>query len=185
MKKTAVIIITFLTLSLFYNCTYVKNKMSGKQVYAAPLNQFPYPISNLEKGTQLKLIALAFGEETDKDHTYYYQFLTINQSNGDTVRVLAPIISVGPENTYTSPSLYNHDKGIETATFIPKDSSFDFKINAIASPERLETDPNAFDKMQSKSNAEEMVLLVKGVPLFENSHYKTVIGALHFDEQPW
>lgn len=185
MKITASITIALLTLSLFYNCTYIKNKVSGRQVYAAPLNKFPYPISNLKEGTPLKLIALAFGEETDKDHTYYYQFLTINQSNGDTVRVLAPLISVGPENTYTSPSLYNHDKGIETATFIPKDSSFYLKINFLASPEKLEADPNAFDKMQGKSNAEEMVLMVKGVPLFESSHYKTVIGALHFDEQPW
>lgn len=185
MKTTATITIGLLTMSLFHNCTYIKSKFSDKHIYLTPLNRFPYPISQLEKGTSLKLIAVAFGSESDSEHTYYYQFLGINQSSGDTLRILAPIISVGKENTYTSPKLYNHDKGVETATFEPKDSSFDLKINLVASPEKLEADPNAFDKMQKKSNADEMVLMVRGVPLFENSHYKTVVGALHFDEQPW
>jgi hypothetical protein len=176
--------IAFFIMQLLSNCTS-KTAEHTKELYLTPLNEIPFQISELEKGTTLKLIAFSGGNQTDKEHTYYHQFITINQSTGDTIRVLAPLISVGEQNTYTTPLEYNHDKGIETARFEAKDSSFDFKINAFAGADNLTTDPGAFDKLQKKSDAAELVVMVRGVPLFGNTHYKTVIGVLHFDEQPW
>lgn len=183
MKTLKTIALAILTMSFFHNCTYVKNKMNGRDIYVIPLNRYPDPISHLEKGTPLRLIAFAFGNESDKDHTYYHQFLAINQTTGDTIRVLTQLISVGADNTYTTPTLYNHDKGIETATFVPKDSSFDMLMNINALGDKPDT--SALNKLQEKNNAADMVVMVKGVRLFENSHYKTVVGALHFDDQPW
>lgn len=185
MKAIKTISIALLTIALFQSCTYIKNKMNSNNVYTIPLNRYPYPISQLEKGTPLKLIAFAFGEESDKEHTYYYQFLAVNQSTGDTLRVLTPLINVGEENTYTTPTLYNHDKGIETATFIPKDSTFNMLMNLSNMGEKIMTDSSGIDQLFKKSNATEMVVMVKNVPLFERPHYKSVIGALHFDQQPW
>jgi hypothetical protein len=177
--------ITVFAVSLLSNCSSKRSGNHTEERYFTPLDEIPFRISPLEKGTTLKLIAFSGGNQTDNEHTYYHQFIAINEFSGDTIRVLTPLISVGQENIYTTPLQYNHDKGIETASFEPRDSSFYFKINAFAMGDKLTTDSTTFDKMQKKSDADEMVVMVKKVPLFENTHYKTVIGALHFDEQPW
>lgn len=185
MKRLTTILFIALAISLLTNCSSNSNGSHSKGVYLTPLNEIPFPISTLEKGTPLKLIAFTGGNQSDKKHTYYYQFIAINQSSGDTVRVLVPLISVGEENIYTTPLQYDHDKGIEAATFEPKDSSFDMKINAFAFGDTPPAHGDEIDKMQQKSSAAELVVMVKKIPLFENPRYKTVIGALHFDERPW
>jgi hypothetical protein len=178
-------LITAFLILFFSGCVSKRADNNTQDLSLLSVKQIPFHISTLEKGTPLKIIAFSGGKQSDKEHTYYNQFITVNQSTGDTIRVLAPLISVGEENIYTTPVQYNHDKGIEMATFEPKDSSFDFKINAFAAGEQSPADGKAFEKLQEKSNAEETVFMVKGIPLFESNRYKTVIGALHFNEQPW
>lgn len=185
MKRLNKILFAALAISLLSDCSSNITGSHSEEVYLTPLSEIPFSISTLEKGTPLKLIAFAGGNQSDKEHTYYYPFIAINESSGDTIRILAPLISVGEENIYTTPLQYNHDKGIETATFEPKDSSFDMKINVFAFGDTPPTNGEQIDKMRQKSNAAEMVVMVKKVSLFENPRYKTVIGALHFDEQPW
>ena len=59
------------------------------------------------------------------------------------------------------------------------------KINAFDFGDTPPAIGEDIEKMRQKSSAAELEVMVKKVPLFENTHYRTVIGALHFVRQPW
>jgi hypothetical protein len=164
------------------------NKSNTGEIYFIPFKDAPFSISNIDSGTQVKLIAFSDGQESSKDATYYPQFIGVT-STGDTVRVLSPLITVGPDNTFTSPFMFDHTKGIDVATVQPKDSSVDMLINVYAHTSDIEKNSkqgtDLTKVLRQRSNAQEMIVMVKGVAYFENMNYKTAIGILHFDEQPW
>lgn len=71
MNKLIQTTITALTISLLSNCSSRSNGNGthSEGIYLTTLNEVPYRISTLEKGTPLKLIAFAGGNQNDKEWT--------------------------------------------------------------------------------------------------------------------
>lgn len=170
------------------NCKSHTSANNIADLYYISMKDCPFSFSSVDSGTQIRIIAFSGGEESTPETTFYDQFIGVTNTQ-DTIRILTPLISTGEQNTWTTPTLYNPDKGIETATIQPKDSSFDFAINLYAQSKANGESPiktgEDYGKLQQKSNANEKIVMAKNISLFESPHYKTVIGALHFDEVPW
>ena len=177
------LLLTLITLAfLFANCKPGNGNTADS--YFVPLKDVPFNISTIDSGTQIKLIAFSGGSESNKEAVYYPQFIGVT-NEGYTIRVFTPLISTGPTNTYTTPFLFDHKKGVDLATIQPKDSSTDVSINLYTHTKELNGDASELGKLLKKSDAPEMAVMIKGVSLFESKSYKTVIGVLHFDEVPW
>ena len=182
MKFILIIAMFFLLL----NCTTNSNS-STDDIYFLPLQDCPFNISSIDSGTQIRIIAFSGGEESNEEITYYPQFIGVTKTS-DTIRVFTPLISTQVGNIYSSPLLYNYDKGIDVATIQPKSSSLSTAINLFAHSKEFENSniKNAEDYERiSKKTTDEKLVMVRGISIFENPRYKTVIGALHFDEVPW
>jgi hypothetical protein len=169
------------------NCKSHTSANNTADLYYISMKDCRFSFSSIDSGTQIRIIAFSGGEESTKETTFYDQFIGVTNTQ-DTIRI-TPLISTGEQNTWTTPTLYNHDKGIETATIQPQNSSFYFGINLLAQSKTNGESPittgDDYDKLQQKSSADEKIVMVKNIPLFESSRYKTVVGALHFDEVPW
>ena len=54
------------------------------------LKDFPYKLTDIKDGTEIELMSFSGGDvKNEKNKIYYKQFIGINKSNGDTVRILA------------------------------------------------------------------------------------------------
>lgn len=156
--------------------------------YILPLEKLPFTLSKPDSSMDIRLIAFSGGRESTPEETYYDQFIGVT-GQGDTVRILTPLISTGAEHTWTSPLLFNIDKGIERARYEPADSAMNVGIHLLTGSEEVEKDSinraDHFDKMKQKSRAKEWVVMVRNVSLFETVRFKTYAGTLHFDQRPW
>ena len=54
-----------------------------------PLEECHFDMTTVEHGTNFNILAYSGGKECTKDTKYYYQFIGINQSTQDTMRILS------------------------------------------------------------------------------------------------
>ena len=156
-----------------------------------PLEDYEYTPATITPGSAIELLAFSGGKRSDENNLYYYQFVGIDKSKGDTIKILLPVISVdeaeGIETkTYTTPLQFNSDKGITTAYFeqLPSDTA----LNLINGTEANSGGEISTEKIQAmldgKSHQKPYVVLNKSIDLFQRD-YKAVIGVLNFKQIPW
>ena len=173
---------------LLLNCH--SNKESLEHFEYFPLKDLNYTPANITSRTEIELLAFSGGEQSDENTIYYYQFIGIDKSTGDTVRIISALItadeSAGIENkTYATPLQYDPDKGITTAEFEPLDSTqrLAAQFNAAAENEGL-IEEKVKDIVEGRSNKKELVVGNKNIDLFQRN-YKAAIGVLNFKKMPW
>ena len=180
-----------ITLFLLTACMGGSNKAEQSYEYI-PLSKFTIDSNAIASGSAIQILAYSGGEESKKEKINYFQFIVVNKRSGDTVRVLTAIINVPGESdkgTYTSPILFDGDKGVFEATFELKDSTQNMVTNLSALLGEKDHDMEAMKKIvadtSNNASGEEWVVVNKSIPIFENSKYKTTIGILKFSSVPW
>jgi hypothetical protein len=152
------------------------------------LKEFQDTVVSLPSGTAISILACSGGDVgKGNDELHYCQFIGINQTTGDTIRILAAAINVeeasmGGKHVLTPSTTYDFDKGIRDATFkVPTD---DDQMMIKMMPE-MQAD-NAAENVGAKKDDEvkEYVMIPEGVPFFTR-HFKTAVGILSFAQQPW
>ena len=58
------------------------------------LEDFKYSQAAIEEGTEIQILSFSGGKDCTPEESYYYQFIGINLSTNDTVRILAPCQNV-------------------------------------------------------------------------------------------
>lgn len=155
-----------------------------------PLKEFADPITEISSGSAISLLAYSGGGEGKKgDGLYYSQFIGIDKTTGDTVRVLAAVISVenGGEDgkTVLTPApMYDFDKGMRDATFRVPTENDKLLISMMPALQGEAPDPAKLNSTAQDTTVNEYVLIPQGQPFFSR-HYKTVVGILSFKDQPW
>src|SRR6185369_11747645 len=128
--------------------------------------------------------------DDDKDNAYYYQFIGINSRNGDTVRILTPLISFpSPENptqkTFTMPTMINGSKQISEATYNLTDSNSNLMLQVSMNPEQGKiSNSEELASLMHGMKMKQWVVVNKSMSIFEDPSYPTAIGILHFSEKP-
>lgn len=156
-----------------------------------PLSEYKIDSANIKPDAEVRIIGFSGGDNSEKDHVNYFQFLVIEKESGDTVRILAPLILIAKEagvenDTYTPPSQFDSSKGIFDAVYVLKDSTQNMMVNVASSPMENEKDIEAIrDKLSNTVHGKEFVVVNKSIPDFENPAYKTAIGILKFKKTPW
>ncbi len=184
-------IAVFITVFFTTGCHYLHHEEKQDFEYI-PLNDYNYTPAKVDAGTAMRVIGWSGGKDSDKDNIYYCQFITINSSNGDTVRVLASLISFdSPENgevhtIHTTSAIYDGRKEITDAVFVPEDSTSTLLLNT---PVDFETDKKDQQNVDAdnlyKIKRPRLLSINKSLPMLQTPSYKTVIGVLNFKEQPW
>ena len=155
-----------------------------------PLEQYEYKQAGIQPGTEVELLAFSGGKEGDENSVYYYQFIVLDKANGDTLRILTPLISVEepdlPNKTYTTPLLYDPEKGITNAFYERMDST----QNLLLQVEKFTKSGGSLDSVDINSmmkmvDKKQFVVINKSMPEFENPNYRTAIGVLNFKGMPW
>jgi len=54
------------------------------------LEEFRYSEATIKEGTKIKILSFSGGKDCSPEETYYFQFIGVNQSTMDTVRILSP-----------------------------------------------------------------------------------------------
>jgi len=188
MKKITVAVLIALIICSFPGCR------SRQEFEFVPLKEYQYEQADIQPGTEVKLIAFSGGKSDDEKNAYYYQFIVRNKTTGDTVRILAPLISFdetsGSANKiYTTPLQYSLEKGITDASFQLKDSSHNLLLNTERLEELAKSDNMdssiAFGTLTNEINKNELVVVNRSISLFKDARFKTAIGILHFKEMTW
>lgn len=156
-----------------------------------PLEEFGDSVTEMPSGTAIELLAYSGGDVDKKgDGVNYCQFIGVDKTTGDTVRVLATVISVengGDDGkpVLTDATMYDFDKGIRDATFrVPTDN--DKLMIAMLPAEHAGGKPDLpkINERLQDIKVKGYVLIPQGQPFFSR-HYKTVVGILSFKDQPW
>ncbi|HEY4149975.1 MAG TPA: hypothetical protein VGM41_13645 [Chitinophagaceae bacterium] len=183
----AVFIIAFFTTG----CHYLHHQ-EKQDIQYIPLSDYKYTPAKVDAGTAMRVIAYSGGKDSDKDNIYYCQFITINSLNGDTVRVLASLISFdSPDNgevhtVHTTSAIYDGRKEITDAVFVPEDSTSTLILNTPVDLENDKKDLHNFNPDDLyKIKRPQLVAINKSLPMLQTPSYKTIVGVLHFKDQPW
>lgn len=152
-----------------------------------PLDDYEYQHTEIATGEVIDLIAFSGGPADDEDNIYYYQFIGIRTSTGDTVKILSPLISVPgeteKERIHTTPLQFNADKNITYGTYRPMDSAHVILLEhdrlAKMGEGIVNADPGSFDKITQKQT---VVLINEG--WFRN-RYPAAVGIIDFDGVVW
>jgi hypothetical protein len=188
MKKLPAAFIAFLFIMSFLRC---RAKQAFEYVL---LEQYQFEPATIRPGTEVKLLAFSGGRRNDKLFIYYYQFIVRDKETGDTLRILAPLISIdestGLENKiYTTPLQYSIEKGITDAFYEPKDSTHNLALQTEEWEELAKTSTGdsayTLERPLYQITRTQLVVVNKSFPMFENRHYKSAIGILNFKEMPW
>ena len=156
-----------------------------------PLADLKYKPADISTGTEVEILANLDGPKDNGDTVYYYQFIVLNKTNGDTVRILCPEITVDEEagidgKTSTSPLLYDMSKGITTASFELIDSSKSLLLNGENMDKMINTNDSAtINHLLSPSNAIKIVVFDKNDSDKRIFRFKTAVGVLNFKKIPW
>jgi hypothetical protein len=183
-------LLSLAALLLFARCGQEHQEGSFSAHYKhQPLKEFQDTLVNLPSGTSIRILAYSggdMGKETDELH--YCQFIGINQTTGDTVRILTAAINVEKASTdgksvLTPSTTYDFDKGVMDATFKVPTENDEMMIKMMP---QLQGDNNVPKNIgENKDDAvKDYVMIPEGVPFFIR-HYKTAIGILSFNQQPW
>jgi len=153
-----------------------------------PLKEFDGMVASIPTGTAIRILAYSGGDVAKQsDELYYYQFIGIDQTTGDTVRILTAAINVEDATTGGKPALtpaatYDFDKGITAATFKVPTEDDQMIIKMMPGLQGGNPAEKGSDKLATP--VKEYVMIPEGVPFFTR-HFKTVAGILSFRQQPW
>jgi len=183
------LLLSLTTLVVFARCGQGHREGSFSANYKhQSLKEFPDTVVNLPSGTAIRILAFSGGDVAKKsDELYYCQFIGINQTTGDTVRILAAAINVEEASTDGKPvltpsSTYDFDKGITNATFKAPTEDDQMMIKMMPGLQGGNMAEKVGDKLDNAVN--EYVMIPESVPFFTR-HYRTAVGILSFTQQPW
>jgi hypothetical protein len=158
-----------------------------------PFDQYKFEQAEIEPGTAVKLLAYSGGKPSELDGIYYSQFIAVNETTGDTIRLLSTLVSVPGDATtsgkvYSPTHMFDGTKQITEAVFYPQDSSHQMPIKMLAvtksENETSETSKLLEDVMKDKISSKEFVVVNKSLEIFDNK-YKTAVAVLHFEQIHW
>lgn len=180
--------LSFFCIVVLASCHF-SNQVEHHYDYVA-LDDYQHIPTQLENGTPLRLIAFSGGKPSDKEQILYYQFIGVNEVNGDTLRILTPYISVKSDadtsKTYMTPLQYDGSNQVVDAYFYNMDSNMKFlmQVDIIEKAGNIDTAALAKSMDNTDVDGKQFVVINKSMDLFQRS-YKTAIGTLHFKEIPW
>jgi len=185
------LILLFCALAVFSACNQGHKAGSFAAQYTRqPLKEFSDPITEIPSGDVIELLAYSGGSEAKKgDGANYCQFIGIDKTSRDTVRVLATVISVenGGEDgkpVMTPATMYDFDKGIRDAIFKVPTADDKMMIAMMPGLQGGAPDVAKLNSAVQDTTLNGYVLIPEGQPFFTR-HYKTVVGILSFKDQPW
>ena len=163
------------------------SNLTGNDFRFIPLEEYESERVEIGREEVFDLIAFSGGPKDEDDNIYYYQFIGIQKSTGDTVKILAPFIST-PGDTdknhiHTTPLQYNPDKRITSATLRPLDSTHTFLLQHDYL-EKMRKNNEGIDPSVFTTITQKQIVVVNNVGLFRN-RYPAAVGILHFDGVPW
>lgn len=128
-------------------------------------------------------------EDKNSDGVDYCQFIGIDKSTADTVRILATVINVEDAGEDGKPVMtpatsYSIDKGIRDATFMVPTENDKRMIALLPTLHGGKPDVTKLSAAAEDTVVNGYVLIPRGQPFFTR-HYKTVVGILSFKQQPW
>ena len=150
--KLATTITSFLLIILFSSC-----RNSDPNFDYVELRDFKYQKALLATGTEIQILSFSGGKECSPKESYYYQFIGIDKSTGDTVRILAPCQKI---DLNLNPSVGSYTPWDSTESIINKELRQNGESNFISE--------NIF-VVFNKQNA-----------ILEKREFKTAIGSLSF-----
>lgn len=205
MKNVIILISCIIVIGLFSSCK--SNKLQDFEYI--PLAEYEHETNTIAPGTELELLAFSGGKKEEEGTVFYYQFLVLDKTTNDTLRILTPLISVdndgasgeaskipvirvdntngiGANVTYTTPMLYDPAKRITTAYFQIKDSSQNLILQTEDLVAKAEN-PADIDikKLMDTMDKKELVVVNKDMEEFSSKKYRAVVGILNFKRQPW
>jgi hypothetical protein len=188
MRKYLLIFFIGLMILTASNC---RTNITDDKYKYIELSKYKIDSISLKPGTELRILAYSGGRNNDKDNINYLQFIVINKQTGDTLRILAPLISIdksaGIDNlTYSPANAFDGPKGVYDAYYEPRDSTQNMMLNLVGTVNSSGTlDDNNAKDLSNPGKAKEWVAVNESIPIFENHSYKTTIGVLKFNKIPW
>jgi hypothetical protein len=179
-----------LCIFVFSHCSDKAGSEAGRFAIV-PLKDFKYAPAMLTSGTEIRILAFSGDNENTKEAVYYSQFIGIEKTSGDTLRILTAFISVDPNGSssntlFTTPVLFDGNKGVLDATFqIPNSNQqMILRMDLPGGGDAKDIGKKITASLQDTIAKKEYVIVQKDIALF-TGHYKTAIGILNFKEQPW
>jgi hypothetical protein len=191
MKKDFPLLALF-TAIIFSCCSGPGYAPGGTSFVYRSLHDLKYDAADLKSGTAVNILGFSSGQRQTKDTVFYSQFLVIDNTSGDTIRILTPMISIdnpAPDTTltYTMPMQYDMDKGVRNASFEPMDSTKNRVLNIqgnFSDGTMNNANKTGDEAFKADSSRVSLVIYDPGIPQFEKN-YKMAIGVLRFKDQPW
>jgi len=84
-----IVSLLFLAIISLFSC-----KSEDPNFRYVKLEEFRYSEATITKGTEIKILSFSGGKDCSPEESYYYQFIGVNLSTNDTLRILAPCQSV-------------------------------------------------------------------------------------------
>lgn len=192
MQAIRIIVVISIALSTIITACTGGAKGSEQSFEYVPLSQYTIDSNAIEPGTPVQIIGYSGGQVSSKNNTNYFQFIVLNKETADTVRVLAALINApgdSDKGIYTSPTMFDANKGVFDATFEPADSTQNLMLNVTSAVTGEDSDGQALPQINGDSvynqPANELVVVNKSLGIFEDKKYKTVVGVLKFSTKPW
>jgi hypothetical protein len=152
MYPNQIIILIFLAAISIFSC-----KSEDPNFRYVKLEDFKYSEATIKEGTEIQILSFSGGKACSPEESYYYQFIGIDLSTNDTVRILAPCQNVDVNAKPT------------TGTFTPWQ-----EIAGIIAKTLKENGEN--ELIAEKK----FVVFNKNQKDIEEREFKTVIGTLSF-----
>ena len=190
-QRIIIVLLSGLVFIACNNTTDTKAVSISEEFKYVPLAELRYDPADIAPGTEVEILANLDGPKNTGDTVFYYQFIVLNKANGDTVRILCPVITVDEEagieaKTSTTPLLFDISKGITTAVFEFIDSSKSLLLNGENLHRLVNTnDSKTIDHLLNPSNAIKIVVLDKKDSADRIFRFKTAVGILNFKKIPW
>ena len=143
-------------------------------------------------GTPVRLIAYSGGIDENEKEIYYHQFIGVDKTTNDTLRILTSFITFpapGSEKNKSARNvyLYSRTKRLTDAEIYPHDSIMVLLQNLSEkgySESEVKDIPTDIEPLTKEIKRKRFVVLNKDMDIFQRN-FKTVIGVLQFKEQPW
>jgi len=181
----------FASLIIFISVNCSSNK-DHPELEFIPFEKMNYKIDTAVQGTAVELIAYSGGKEQNEKQIYYSQFIGVDKKTNDTLRILTSLITCpgsvsGQSEDARTVYLYSGKKRLTDATIFPEDSTMILMQNLTGkaySDNGSKDIPEDVSSLMKSIERKRFVVLNNGMDIFQRD-FKTVIGVLHFNEQPW
>ena len=173
------------------NTTETKISNINTDFKYVPLAEFKYRPVDISPGTEVEILANLDGPKNNRDTVFYYQFIVLNKTNGDTIRILCPEITVDEDagidrKTSTTPLSYDISTGVTSAFYDVIDSSKSLLLNGENMEQLVNSnDSISIEHLLAPSNAIKIVILDQKDSNDRVFRFKTAVGVLNFKRIPW